>query len=241
MNENIDDDERRFFGKYRGVVSSTEDPLKLGRIKVTLDAFSAAISSWCMPCVPYAGKSVGWFVIPEVGAHVWVEFEGGDPSLPIWVGCFWEKDTIPDQATPSRKTWKTPTCKIVLDDLDGKAGKLEIESVTREGETVYLHFDNTGISLKAKTAEVTMAMDDGITITYPKSKVQLTAAQVVASEGESSSVTITAQDQTLKTSTVTIQGSQLNVTASSSTSVTTGQYELKGSQLTFQAGNINIG
>jgi uncharacterized protein involved in type VI secretion and phage assembly len=237
-----DDDERRFFGKYRGVVSSTDDPLKLGRIKVTLDAFPAQVSSWCMPCVPYAGKNLGWFVIPEVGAHVWVEFEGGDPSLPIWVGCFWETGTIPADATPSRKTWQTPTCKIVLDDLDGKAGQLLIESTTRSGETVYVHLDKTGISLKAKSAEVTMAMDDGITINYPQSKVQLTASQVTASEGSASSVTITAQDQTLKSGTINVQAAnQLSVTASSSTSVTTGQYSLKGSTITLQAASINLG
>jgi phage baseplate assembly protein gpV len=178
-----EDDERRFFGKYRGVVSSTDDPLELGRIQVTFDAFSAATSSWCMPCVPYAGKNVGWFVIPEVGAHVWVEFERGDPSMPIWVGCFWESGTIPPDATPSRKTWQTPTGKIVVDDLGGKAGALLIESVTRSGETVSVRLDDTGITLKAKTALVTMAMDDGITIAYPQSAIGLTASKITASDG----------------------------------------------------------
>ncbi len=122
------EDVRRFFGKYRGVVSDTADPSNLGRIKVTLENFPAAASGWCMPCVPYAGPNVGWFVIPERGAHVWVEFEGGDPSLPIWVGCFWAPGTVPPTATPSRKIWQTPTAKIVLDDRDGTAGELEIES-----------------------------------------------------------------------------------------------------------------
>ncbi|MBV8749319.1 MAG: hypothetical protein JO103_06365 [Candidatus Eremiobacteraeota bacterium] len=236
------DDERRFFGKYRAVVADTNDPSSLGRIKVTFDAFSAITSSWCMPCVPYAGKNLGWFVIPEVGAHVWVEFEGGDPSLPIWVGCFWETGTIPPTATPSRKIWQTPTNRIVLDDLDGKAGQLEIDSTTRQGETVKITFDKTGITLTAKTAVVTMAIDDGITINYPQSKIQLTSSQVVAQEGEASSVTITAQDQTLKSGTLTIQAAnQLSVTASASTSVTTGSYTLKGSSITFTAGMINIG
>jgi VCBS repeat-containing protein len=238
----MNDDVRRFFGKYRGVVADTADPSNLGRIKVTLDNFPAAVSGWCMPCVPYAGTNVGWFVIPEKGAHVWVEFEGGDPSLPIWVGCFWEAGTIPPTATASRKIWQTPTCKVVLDDKDGKAGELQIESTTRSGETVYVHFDTTGISLKAKTAEIIMAMDDGITIKYPQSTIQLTAQQVLASEGQASSFKITAQDQTLQTATVNVQATnQLSVTASASTSVTTGSYSLKGSTITFQAGAINIG
>ncbi len=36
-----------------------------------------------------AGQNVGVFAIPPVGAGVWVEFEAGDPTLPIWAGGYW--------------------------------------------------------------------------------------------------------------------------------------------------------
>ena len=42
-----------------------------------------------MPCVPFAGQQSGVFVLPQIGAGVWVEFEQGDPDYPIWVGGFW--------------------------------------------------------------------------------------------------------------------------------------------------------
>ena len=42
-----------------------------------------------MPCVPLAGKQMGTFVVPPIGAGVWIEFEQGDPDYPIWTGCFW--------------------------------------------------------------------------------------------------------------------------------------------------------
>ena len=29
------------------------------------------------------------FMVPQIGAGVWVEFEQGDPDYPIWVGGFW--------------------------------------------------------------------------------------------------------------------------------------------------------
>ena len=32
---------------------------------------------------------MGLYAIPEPESGVWVEFEGGDPSFPIWTGCFW--------------------------------------------------------------------------------------------------------------------------------------------------------
>ena len=46
-------------------------------------------STWAMPCVPMAGKQMGMFVVPQIGAGVWIQFEGGDPDYPVWVGGYW--------------------------------------------------------------------------------------------------------------------------------------------------------
>ena len=48
-----------------------------------------------MPCVPYAGPNVGFAFLPEVGSGVWIEFEGGDVSYPIWVGGYWREGEVP--------------------------------------------------------------------------------------------------------------------------------------------------
>jgi hypothetical protein len=32
---------------------------------------------------------MGVYMVPPIGAGVWVEFQHGDPRLPIWVGCRW--------------------------------------------------------------------------------------------------------------------------------------------------------
>ncbi|MDQ6942524.1 MAG: phage baseplate assembly protein V [Candidatus Eremiobacteraeota bacterium] len=170
----MQDDIQRFYGKYRGVVTETADPASLGRIKVKLENYPGWKDNWCMPCVPYAGDNVGWFVVPEAGAHVWVEFEGGDPDRAIWAGCFWDAGTIPATATPSRKVWKTQTCTLVLDDLDGKAGQLEIDVKIREGQALKIRMNEAGIKLTAGTAVITMAVDDDITIESPSAKVTLT-------------------------------------------------------------------
>lgn len=85
----------RYFGKYRGVVTDPKDPTNRGRLKVRVPAVLADLESWAMPCVPYAGKGIGAYVLPEVGSGVWVEFEQGDPSYPIWTGCFWADNELP--------------------------------------------------------------------------------------------------------------------------------------------------
>jgi len=89
----------QFFGKYRGKVAVNKDPLNLGRIQVRVPAiFGDEPTNWAMPCTPYAGADVSFFMIPLVDSNVWVEFEGGDPDYPIWSGCFWGADQLPQFA-----------------------------------------------------------------------------------------------------------------------------------------------
>src|SRR6476620_10878343 len=81
---------QRFYGKNRGTVINNVDPLQIGRIQVLVPDVSNVIpSSWAMPCVPIAGKQMGTYIVPQVGAGVWVEFEQGNPDYPIWVGGYW--------------------------------------------------------------------------------------------------------------------------------------------------------
>src|SRR5690349_15564977 len=80
----------KYYGTYRGLVLNNIDPLQTGRILVQVpDVLGVAISSWAMPCVPIAGTQMGVYVVPLIGAGVWVEFEGGNPDYPIWAGGFW--------------------------------------------------------------------------------------------------------------------------------------------------------
>jgi uncharacterized protein involved in type VI secretion and phage assembly len=105
----------RFYGKYRGTVTDVDAATM--RLKAKVPAVLAGQETgWCMPCVPYAGKDVGFAFLPEVGAGVWIEFEGGDVSYPIWSGCYWRKDEPPSDATPAVKALVTKEHKLLLDD-----------------------------------------------------------------------------------------------------------------------------
>ena len=69
------------------------------RIKAKVPAvLGETDTGWCMPCVPYAGPGVGIAFLPEKGSGVWIEFEGGDVSYPIWVGGYWREGEVPSDA-----------------------------------------------------------------------------------------------------------------------------------------------
>ena len=53
---------------------------------------------------------MGFHAIPEPGAGVWIEFEAGDPSYPIWVGCYWADNQVPQN---EQGTSATPPLKII--------------------------------------------------------------------------------------------------------------------------------
>jgi uncharacterized protein involved in type VI secretion and phage assembly len=105
----------RYFGKYRGKVVDNADSTNSGKLKVSLDVIDS-MEVWAMPCVPYAGKGVGFYSLPEPGTGVWVEFEGGDLSFPVWTGFFWGDGELPDPGGAAVKIWKTENLTLRFDD-----------------------------------------------------------------------------------------------------------------------------
>lgn len=86
----------KYYGKYRAIVTDTNDPEKRGRVKVTCPkVYGSSKSPWCQPCVPYAYDNGGDFVLPKLNDFVWIEFEEGDVQYPIYVGGLWAKNKSP--------------------------------------------------------------------------------------------------------------------------------------------------
>jgi uncharacterized protein involved in type VI secretion and phage assembly len=135
---------KTYYGKYRGVVTDNLDPMGKGRIKARVpDVKGDGECSWALPCVPYAGDQVGWFMLPPVNALVWIEFENGHWDHPIWSGCFWDDSQAPaSPAVPEMKVLQTDTATITIDDTDG-ASSVSIE--TQDGMKITM--DSTGITL----------------------------------------------------------------------------------------------
>lgn len=120
----------RFLGKYRGVVTDNDDPEMIGRIRATVaDVTGRDECGWADPCTPFGGPGSGLFALPEVGAGVWIEYENGDPELPIWTGCWrGSPQEVPTSLlVPSSQPGKVMLLSqgghsILLDDTPGSGG-----------------------------------------------------------------------------------------------------------------------
>ena len=146
----------QYFGKYRGKVENNIDPMLLGRVQVSAPAvLGEGKLSWAMPCLPYAGSGVGFFVVPPVGANVWVEFEGGDTDYPIWSGCFWGVGEVPaTPAIPTMKVLKTDGITLTMSDLPGAGGfTLEVNPPV-VATPLKLAFTSAGIEMTNGAASV---------------------------------------------------------------------------------------
>ena len=122
----VDRVKHRFPGKFRGTV--TEVDAATMRIRATVPAVLGSVASgWCEACVPYAGPNVGFVMLPEIGSGVWIEFEGGDVSYPIWVGCYWRSGEVPSDASASAKAVFAKSGTLKLDD-DASTVSLEDSS-----------------------------------------------------------------------------------------------------------------
>jgi hypothetical protein len=94
MNDNASGTSKsQYHGLYQGTVTANVDPMQRGRLMLSIpDALSFSPSTWAEPCVPLAGPTgppMGVYMVPPVGAGVWVQFEHGDVNKPVWIGCRW--------------------------------------------------------------------------------------------------------------------------------------------------------
>ena len=154
---------KRFYGKYRATVVMNIDPELRGRLMCMVpDVLGPAPSSWCEACAPLAGPTgapMGAYMVPPIGAGVWVEFEQGDPGRPIWTGCRFGKGDVPPLAfaglpiSPNIVLQTAGQNTLMISDLPGPTGGIMLKSTT--GATLIVN--DTGIYIQnGKGAMITL-------------------------------------------------------------------------------------
>jgi uncharacterized protein involved in type VI secretion and phage assembly len=148
----------RIDGVVTAVVTENRDPEGLGRVLVAFADRRPEKSGWARVATPMAGDGRGVYLLPEVGDHVLVAFEHGDPRSPFVVGALWgENEQPPESNEDGRNNKRTIRSRsghlIRLDDTEG-AEKVEV-------------VDSTGgasIVLDSAARTITVEADGDLTI-----------------------------------------------------------------------------
>jgi uncharacterized protein involved in type VI secretion and phage assembly len=225
-----------YYGKYRGTVVDNKDPEKRGRLKLRVASLftddpkavnsDESVTDWALPCVPFGGlKEQGFFLVPEIGAHVWVEFEEGHLDQPIWTGTFWlapkgeseapteaqEMDGTEKNLEPKQRLLKTKSGHVfTFCDIAGK------ESITLahqngsllqldEKGSVFLYSkEGSFLYMNAEEGELTLTNQNGAHIAMKDGQLSITndAGTSISLMGEA--VQVNAASVSIRSQTVTL-------------------------------------
>ncbi len=146
-------DQTPFTDLQTALVVDTDDPEKLGRIKVKFqwnvkDGSKAEPEIWVRVLAPHAGEKKGFYCLPEVDDEVLIGYEQGNPSWPLVLGSLYNGKDVPPVDHPVG--WK------------GSENNLKLFR-TKSGNEIYFS-DNSGseavvIVQKDKKNTITLSLD----------------------------------------------------------------------------------
>lgn len=141
-------DEDEHISIYDGTVYDNRDPLRIGRVRVTVPGMIEPYSAWALPVGhPGSGSSERglWFPL-AIGANVSVMFKEGDPDHPRYFAGSWgapddkpESPTFASELSPADAVQvaglQTKRWDIVADDRPGQE-KLVIRDREMDQNTI---------------------------------------------------------------------------------------------------------
>jgi uncharacterized protein involved in type VI secretion and phage assembly len=217
--QSIERSEARYYGKYRGFVADNKDPDRRGRLRVRVPSVLASeVSAWALPCVPFGGLAdQGFFMIPEVDAQIWVEFEEGNVHAPIWTGVFWQQPSdVPSEGAkdePTTRVIKTPSGHVLqFDDEDGserfrlfhpKGAKMTIDE---NGTVELVNANSERLLLDADNGEVILEDSNG-------NRLTMNSSGTILEDSNGNKIEMAGAGITVKGTKILIQGSHVAVGA----------------------------
>jgi len=173
-----------------GIVTNTNDPMAMGRVRVSFPAMGADIeSAWARIVTAAAGKERGMLMLPVVGDEVLVGFEHGDTTRPYVLGSLFNGVDTPG--------------KDLLHQQDGSFVVRSDAAIHTASKKSYTIRSNGQL-----TVEVGSNVEERYNRDWTnkaKGKVTLTAEQPFAIEGQSVSMKATTDVTIESTTTLTLK------------------------------------
>lgn len=208
--------QNKYYGKYRGFVVDNNDPEQLGRVSLRVPSvLGDTVTGWALPCLPFGGKAdQGLFTIPEVDAQVWVEFEEGELSHPIWTGTFWQQNgDIPTEAAkspPTTRLLKTPAGHVLQFDDESGAEQYRLHhpagaemTIDAQGSIVLTDAQGAKVTMDASANQIEVQDASGNTLTMSSSGTTVQDSNGNTIEMGASGIKLTAS------ATVVVEGAQV--------------------------------
>lgn len=137
----------RYYSSYMGYVADRDDPENLNRLRLIIPGVSGTevYDYWALPKGLFSGEGYGVQIIPQKGDVVWVEFQNGHPSKPMWHMGYRARNEIkqgePDLTDKDAYWFITPQGHVIkINDT-----KNYIHIKTQQGD--YVELNNNSISL----------------------------------------------------------------------------------------------
>jgi hypothetical protein len=211
------DTTRHYYGKYRGVISDNQDPDLRGRVRVLVPSILGETETdWAEPVIAFGGVAdAGLYLIPPVQAIVWVEFEEGDLSRPLWTGTRW----LPASDTSGSDAIGPPE-KLVLQSVGGH--RFELDDTGGSPRVVLRHSGGAAATLD-ENGSVKLEDSSGAALTLDAQQGQLLiedangnsitldSSGVKVEDASGNQIALAASGLTLKGTMVTISGQQVSI------------------------------
>lgn len=206
---------QHYWGKYRAFVADNQDPEQRARLKLQIPAvLGDADSDWALPCLPFGGSvGHGWYAVPEVGAQLWAEFEGGDLHRPIWVGTFWQQQgdapTGEGQSHPEAavRLLQTPSGHVLQFDDQQGAEKIRLHHcggaellIDEAGSVALTDGGGARVTLDAQSGKLVVEDANGNSLTLDSSGIR-------ADDTNGNHIQMSSSGVTVKGAQVVIDGS----------------------------------
>jgi hypothetical protein len=217
----------KYWGKYRGHVTDTDDPDNRGRIRVTVPSvLGDSESQWAEPAFPYGGGAdFGMVCIPPVDSMVLVEFIEGDASAPIWTGTLWRtSDEVPEEHTGQEtKVFKTESGhRLVFDDTEGTevitlhSATDAIIKMNHEGSIALTDSSGAHVTIDAATGEIIIEDANGNVIT-------LSSSGISCEDGNGNKIVTSSSGVDVKSASINIEGQSVTLGGAGGEALLKGQ------------------
>ena len=197
---------QRMSGVVVGVVTNTQDPAGLGRVKVKFPWLSDSEESfWARVATPMAGKGRGFYFLPEVEDEVLLAFEHGDARFPYVLGALWNGQDKPpennDKGENNIRSIKSRSGHVIR--LNDTGGEEKIEIIDKSGT-------NT-IVIDAAKNTITMTSDKDITLSASNGTIKLDAQKVEIKSSAGTKIEAGAGMDVKATGTMNVKGAMVNI------------------------------